>query len=39
MPAKDQISPWQSILAGGAAGGVESLLTVWTPQSLLTEFC
>lgn len=31
MSTKNQVSPWQSILAGGAAGGVESLLTVWIP--------
>ncbi|PLB50046.1 mitochondrial carrier [Aspergillus steynii IBT 23096] len=27
MSPKQQVSPWQSILAGGAAGGTESLLT------------
>lgn len=32
MPTKNQLSPWQSILAGGAAGGVESLLTVRNPE-------
>lgn len=32
MSSKNQVSPWQSILAGGAAGGMESLLTVCTLQ-------
>lgn len=29
---QNQVSLWQSILAGGAAGGVESLLTVYVPE-------
>ncbi|RAK80794.1 putative mitochondrial solute carrier [Aspergillus fijiensis CBS 313.89] len=42
MTSKKQVSPWQSIVAGGAAGGFESLLTypteyLKTSQQLQTK--